>query len=120
MRYEDEQIAELRWKGKGPNAVLGQYHRHNDPELDWWKVTGREGFVNPDDVEVVKTFVLIPVEYPLPPAAENRPSTKWILVAQEALRRAIETEEAAGNPGHADMFNSLILVLFGAMIRSES
>lgn len=65
MRYEDGQIAELRWKETGHNAGLGKYARHTDPAHDRWQIAGQRGFIHPDNVEVIETFVLIPVDGPM-------------------------------------------------------
>lgn len=117
MRYEHGQIAELRWKGKGPKNALGQYHRQNDPELDWWKVAGREGFVDTSLVEVVKTFVLIPVTIPEAETTEHRPSFQWLMAAQEALGEARDAEQAAGNTELATLLNNTVLGLFALALR---
>lgn len=119
MRYEDGQIAELRWKVKGPKQALGQYQRSTTPDLDWWKVAGREGFVNPEDVKVVKTFVLIPVKLPTSDVTARRPSFKWLMAAQEVLAEARDAEQAAGNSEQSQVLNDLVLMLFGFALREE-
>lgn len=84
MRYEDGQIAELRWKDKGPKLALGQYHRHSTkPHLDWWSVTGLARMVDTDEVEVVKTFVMIPVDGPKPTAIFTNHDLLMILQGRE-------------------------------------
>lgn len=123
MRYEDGQIAELRWKADQPtgqDAGLGKYTRTN-PAGDRWQIAGQRGFIHPDAVEVVKTFVLIPVgvHERTAEAVAQRPSFQWLMAAQAALAKARDAEQAAGNAGQSRVLNELVLLLFSLAIREE-